>query len=235
MSRSKIVLVIVVAVIVAAFFVFDLERFASFGYLKSQQAAIEAFRDENLLLSVLGFFAFYVAVTALSLPGAVVMTLAAGALFGLLWGTVLVSFASTIGATLAFTVVRFLFRDYVQQRYGASLATVNRGVEREGAFYLFTLRLVPAFPFFLINILMALTPIRTLTFYLVSQVGMLAGTMVYVNAGTHLAVLQSPGDILSFDLIASFTLLGIFPLIAKKIVDAIRARRVLKPFTRPAP
>ena len=233
MSRSRLALLVVVLALVAAFFVFDLGRFASFEYLKSRQADIEAYRDEHMALTVLGFAGVYVAVTALSLPGAAVMTLAAGALFGLLWGTVLVSFASSIGATLAFLLVRYLFRDYVQQRYGKSLATINAGVEREGAFYLFTLRLVPAFPFFLINILMALTPIRTLTFYLVSQIGMLAGTIVYVNAGTHLAELQSAKDILSFDLIASFTLLGLFPLIAKKIVDTVRARRVLKPFPRP--
>ena len=233
MSRSRIALAIVVLAVLAAFFLFDLERFASFAYLKSQQAAIEAFRDEHLALAVIVFFVAYVVMAALSLPGATVMTLAAGALFGLLWGTVLVSFASTIGATLAFLLVRFLFRDAVQRRYGARLAAVNAGVEREGAFYLFTLRLVPAIPFFLINILMALTPIRTLTFYLVSQVGMLAGTIVYINAGVHLADVESPGDVLSFDLIASFTLLGLFPLIAKKIVDAVRARRVFKPFTRP--
>ena len=172
------------------------------------------------------FFAVYVAVTALSFPGAAIMTLAAGAIFGLLAGTVIVSFASSIGATLAFLAARFVLRDSVQARFGARLAEIDKGVQKEGAFYLFTLRLVPLVPFFVINLLMGLTKMKTTTFYWVSQLGMLAGTVVYVNAGTQLAKIDSLRGIVSPGLIGSFVLLGVFPLIAKKILDAIRARRV---------
>jgi pyruvate/2-oxoglutarate dehydrogenase complex dihydrolipoamide dehydrogenase (E3) component/uncharacterized membrane protein YdjX (TVP38/TMEM64 family) len=175
-----------------------------------------------------------VVVTALSLPGAAVMTVAAGALFGLLQGTLLVSFASTIGATLAFLVSRYLLRDAVQQRFGSRLAAINRGIERDGAFYLFTLRLVPAFPFFLINLLMGLTPIKAWTFYWVSQIGMLAGTLVYVNAGTQIAQLESLSGILSPDLLISFALLGLFPLLAKKVTGLIQRRRVYARWKKPA-
>jgi pyruvate/2-oxoglutarate dehydrogenase complex dihydrolipoamide dehydrogenase (E3) component/uncharacterized membrane protein YdjX (TVP38/TMEM64 family) len=186
-----------------------------------------------MLEAALIYFAIYIAVTALSLPGATVMTLAGGAFFGLLWGTVLVSFASTVGATLAFLIARLLFRDAVQNRFGSSLRAVNAGVARDGAFYLFTLRLVPLFPFFVINLLMALTPIRTLVFFLVSQLGMFPATVVYVNAGTHLGKLDSLAGILSPGLVVSFTLLGLFPLIAKKLVDVIKSRRVLKQYPKP--
>ncbi|MFL6664688.1 MAG: FAD-dependent oxidoreductase, partial [Rhizobacter sp.] len=172
------------------------------------------------------FLAVYVAVTALSLPGATIMTLAAGAIFGLVAGTILVSFASSLGAVLAFLAARYLLRDTVQARFGARLAEIDRGVEREGAFYLFTLRLVPLFPFFLINLLMGLTRMKAGTFYLVSQLGMLAGTVVYVNAGTQLARIGSAAGILSPGLVGSFVLLGIFPLIAKKTLDAWHRRKV---------
>ena len=179
------------------------------------------------------YFLIYVAVTALSLPGAAVMTLAGGALFGLGIGTLLVSFASSIGATLAFLVSRFLLRDWVQARYGERLGAINPGMEKDGAFYLFTLRLVPVFPFFIINLLMGLTPIRTRTFYWVSQVGMLAGTLVYVNAGTQLARLDSLSGILSPGLLASFALLGVFPLLAKRLVAWVQARKVYAGWSRP--
>jgi pyruvate/2-oxoglutarate dehydrogenase complex dihydrolipoamide dehydrogenase (E3) component/uncharacterized membrane protein YdjX (TVP38/TMEM64 family) len=175
-----------------------------------------------------------VAVTGLSLPGAALMTLVAGAVFGLLWGTVIVSFASSLGATLAFLASRFLLRDAIQGRFGDKLRAINAGVEKEGAFYLFTLRLVPAFPFFVINLVMGLTPMKTRTFYWVSQVGMLAGTLVYVNAGTQLARLESVKGILSPGLLASFAALGLFPLVAKKIVDTVRARRVYAGWKKPA-
>ncbi len=172
--------------------------------------------------------------TGLSLPGAALMTLVAGAVFGLLWGTVIVSFASSLGATLAFLASRFLLRDAIQGRFGDKLRAINAGVEKEGAFYLFTLRLVPAFPFFVINLVMGLTPMKTRTFYWVSQVGMLAGTLVYVNAGTQLARLESVKGILSPGLLASFAALGLFPLVAKKIVDTVRARRVYAGWKKPA-
>ena len=233
MTKSRILLAVIVAASIGAFFAFDLGRFVSFDELRAQQDAIAAYRDENMLEAALVYFVVYVAVTALSLPGAAVMTLAGGAFFGLLWGTVLVSFASTIGATLAFLLARFLFRDAVQSRFGHGLRAVNAGVARDGAFYLFTLRLVPLFPFFVINLLMALTPIRTWTFFLVSQLGMFPGTLVYVNAGTQLAQIDSPADILSPGLVISFTLLGLFPLIAKKTVDIIKARRVLAEYPKP--
>ena len=183
--------------------------------------------------AIAAFFAIYVGVTALSLPGAAIMTLAAGALFGLVTGTILVSFASTLGATLAFLASRFLFHDVVQRRFGSYLKKINEGVEKDGAFYLFGLRLVPAFPFFAINLVMGLVPMRTWTFYWVSQVGMLAGTVVYVNAGTQLAAIDSLGGLLSPALIASFAALGLFPLIARKVLQFLQSRKAGHGFTKP--
>jgi pyruvate/2-oxoglutarate dehydrogenase complex dihydrolipoamide dehydrogenase (E3) component/uncharacterized membrane protein YdjX (TVP38/TMEM64 family) len=229
----KILLVMVIAVVVALYFALDLGRYFSLDTFKSQQAVIESWRAAQPLTAALIFFLAYVAVTGLSLPGAALMTLAAGAIFGLLWGSLLVSFASSIGATLAFLASRFLLRDWVQARFGERLRAINQGVGKEGGFYLFTLRLVPVFPFFMINLLMGLTPMPAATFYWVSQVGMLAGTLVYVNAGTQLAGISGLSGILSPGLIASFALLGIFPLIAKKIVDGIKARKVYARWTRP--
>jgi pyruvate/2-oxoglutarate dehydrogenase complex dihydrolipoamide dehydrogenase (E3) component/uncharacterized membrane protein YdjX (TVP38/TMEM64 family) len=202
-------------------------------FLKSQQHTIDAHFATNPLLTSGIYFAVYVLVTAFSLPGAAVMTLAGGAIFGLLWGTVVVSFASTIGATLAFLVSRYLLRDMVQTRFGDNLKAVNDGIEKDGAFYLFTLRLVPIFPFFVINLVMGLTPLATRTFYWVSQLGMLAGTIVYVNAGTQLARIESLDGILSLGLIASFTLLGVFPLITRKVVDGVKAKRVYARWKKP--
>lgn len=234
MSPRRLLLLFVAITAVGAFFAFDLGRWFSLDALKSQQAAIEAWREANPWLTAAAFFVVYVAVTALSLPGAAIMTLAGGAVFGLLWGTVLVSFASSIGATLAFLAARFLLRDWVKARFGPRIAAIDRGVEKEGGFYLFTLRLVPAFPFFMINLLLGLTPMRAWTFYWVSQVGMLAGTIVYVNAGTQLAGITSLSGILSPSLLGSFALLGIFPLVAKKFVDAVKAKKVYARWTKPA-
>ena len=187
MTIRRLLLVAALAGLLLAYFALDLGRFLSLDYFKSQQLTIEAWRAAQPIQAALLFFATYVAVTGLSLPGATVMTLVAGAVFGLFWGLLLVSFASSLGATLAFLVSRFLLRDWVQQRFGDRLRAINAGVEKEGGLYLFTLRLVPVFAFFVINLLMALTPIRTGTFYWVSQIGMLAGTLVYVNGGTQLA------------------------------------------------
>jgi pyruvate/2-oxoglutarate dehydrogenase complex dihydrolipoamide dehydrogenase (E3) component/uncharacterized membrane protein YdjX (TVP38/TMEM64 family) len=226
MSRSRILVLVLLALAVAAFFAAGGHRYLTFQNIKEQQAAIQGWYEANPWRAALAYFAVYVAVTGLSLPGAAVMTLAGGAVFGLLWGTVIVSFASSIGATLAFLASRFLLRDWVQGRFGPQLRAVNEGIEREGGFYLFTLRLIPAIPFFAINLAMGLTPMRARTFYWVSQLGMLAGTVVYVNAGTQLAAIESPAGILSPALIGAFVLLGVFPLIAKKIVDAAKARRV---------
>ncbi len=234
MNARKLLLIIAVAAVVGAFFLFDLGRFFSLDYVKSQQAAMDAYRAAQPALTAGIFFVIYVAVTGLSLPGAAIMTLAAGAIFGLLWGTIIVSFASTIGATLAFLVSRFVLRDGVQNRFGTHLKAINAGIEKEGGLYLFTLRLIPIFPFFVINLVMGLTPIRTWTFYWVSQVGMLAGTLVYVNAGTQLAQIDSLQGILSPELLASFALLGLFPLIAKNIVSVVKTRRVYAKWPRPA-
>ncbi|EGW55363.1 FAD-dependent oxidoreductase [Candidatus Endoriftia persephonae] len=233
MDKKKIILLALLLALIAAFFVFDLGSYLTLENLKQQRDGLQQWRDQAPLLSSLGFFLVYVLVTALSLPGATVMTLAIGAIFGLVWGFVLVSFASTIGATLAFLVARFLFRDAVQQRFGDRLQSINVGMTKDGALYLFSLRLVPLFPFFVINLVMGLTPIRTWTYYWVSQLGMLAGTLVYVNAGTQLAGLDSLSGILSPALIGSFVLLGIFPLIAKRIVTLIKRRRALAGWIRP--
>ncbi|HVL36280.1 MAG TPA: FAD-dependent oxidoreductase, partial [Burkholderiales bacterium] len=234
MTRSRLAVLLVVAAAIAAFFLAGGHRGLSLEALKAQQATLQSWQAAAPMRSAAFFFAFYVAVTGLSLPGAALLTLGAGALFGLLWGTLLVSFAAAAGATVAFLVSRFVLRDWVQQRFGRQLAGVNRGVEREGAFYLFTLRLIPAVPFFVINAAMGLTPMRAKTFYWVSQLGMLPGTLVYVNAGRQLAAIEAPGDILSPGLLAAFVLLGSFPLAAKKLVGALRARRVYARWGRPA-
>mgnify|MGYP003642620799 CR=1 FL=1 len=230
---KKIGLLVLIAILAAGFFYFDLHQLLTLQGLKSGLAQFETWRAESPLLVGGAFLILYVIVTALSLPGAVIMTLAAGALFGLGWGLLIVSFASSIGATLAFLVSRYLLQDMVQKRFGDRLKAINEGVEKEGAFYLFTLRLVPIFPFFLINLLMGLTNIRAVTFYWVSQVGMLAGTFVFVNAGTQLGQLESLSGILSPSLLLSFVLLGVFPLIAKKLLNVIKARRVYAGFTKP--
>jgi pyruvate/2-oxoglutarate dehydrogenase complex dihydrolipoamide dehydrogenase (E3) component/uncharacterized membrane protein YdjX (TVP38/TMEM64 family) len=233
--RSRLLVAAAVLLAFAAFFALGGHRYLTFDNLKAQQAAAQSWYQERPGQTAAGFFAVYVAATALSLPGAAtLLTLAVGATFGLLWGTVLVSFASSLGATLAFLVSRFVLRDWVQERFGRQLQGVNEGVAREGALYLFSLRLIPAVPFFVINLAMGLTPIRVWTFYWVSQLGMLAGTLVYVNAGTQLAAIESPAGILSPGLIGAFLLLGFFPLIAKKLVDAIKARKVYARWRRPA-
>ena len=226
MSRNRLVLVAAVVALVVVYFVFDLGRFFSLEYVKQRQADFSALYGEHPWAVTGAFFALYVAVTGLSLPGAAILTLVAGAIFGLLAGTVIVSFASSIGATLAFLVSRYVLRDSIQAKFGARLVDINKGIEKDGAFYLFTLRLVPLIPFFVINLVMGLTRMKTGVFYLASQIGMLAGTIVYVNAGTQLARIESLRGILSPGLLGSFILLGLFPLIAKKIVDLIQGRKV---------
>jgi pyruvate/2-oxoglutarate dehydrogenase complex dihydrolipoamide dehydrogenase (E3) component/uncharacterized membrane protein YdjX (TVP38/TMEM64 family) len=233
MNRSRVALLALLVAAAAAFFAFGGHRYLTFESIKAQQAALLSFHERAPLATAAAFFGVYVAVTGLSVPGAAAMTLVAGAIFGLGWGTLLVSFASAIGATLAFLASRFLLRDWVQRRFGAQLAQLNAGVAREGGLYLFTLRLIPAVPFFVINLAMGLTPMRTWTYYWVSQLGMLAGTVVYVNAGTQLAAISSPAGILSPGLIGAFVLLGIFPLVAKRVLDAAKARRAYAGWTRP--
>lgn len=231
---KKIALIAVLVAAVFGFFYFDLNTYLTLDGLKGSLDTFTQQIEENPLVSIGVFFAIYVAVTALSLPGAAILTLAAGALFGLVQGFIIVSFASSVGATLAFLVARFILRDTVRKRFGEKLKKIDEGVEKQGAFYLFTLRLVPVFPFFLINLLMGLTSIKTWTFYWVSQLGMLAGTIVYVNAGTQLAQIDSLSGIVSPGLILSFVLLGIFPWIAKAIVAFVERRRVYKGYKKPA-
>ena len=230
----RVALVVALLALIGAFLALDLDRYLTLSALQTQREALIAWRDARPLLTGGGFFLLYVLATALSVPGAVILTLAAGAIFGLLWGTLLVSFASTLGATLALLVARYLLRDTLKARYGARLQATDAGVARDGAFYLFTLRLVPVVPFFLINLLFGLTAMPARTFAWVSQVGMLAGTLVYVNAGTQLARIATPADVLSPGLLGAFVLLGIFPLLARRVLAWARARRVYRPFRRPA-
>ncbi len=216
LQRLLIVAAIVVAVIL--FKVLGLGHYLTLDYLKASQDKFSQLYGENRLAVITAYMAIYITVTALSLPGAAVMTLAGGAMFGFWIGFVVVSFASTIGATLACFVARFLLRDWVQNRFGDKLSTINNGIEKEGAFYLFSLRLVPIFPFFVINLAMGLTTMKLLTFYWVSQIGMLPGTMVYVNAGKELGQIESLSGILSPGLILSFVILGVFPITVKKLL-----------------
>jgi len=231
---KRIAVIVAIVVLVSAFFALHLDRYLTLESLRQSQSEFVSLKAQSPWLVASVSFLLYVLAAALSLPGALVMTLAMGALFGLVMGTLLVSFASTIGATLAFMASRYVFRDSVQQHFGDKLKAINEGVATDGALYLFTLRLVPVFPFFLINLLMGLTPMRTRTFYWVSQLGMLAGTIVFVNAGTQLAQLKSLSGILSPALLLSFVLLGIFPLMAKKITALLQRRRIYAKWKRPA-
>lgn len=231
---SRLVLLLVIGALIGLFFTFDLSQYLTLAYLKEVRTAATAFVAENPSLSTLGFFAIYVLVTGLSLPGAAIMTLAAGAIFGFWWGLLVVSFASTIGATLAMVISRSLLRNWVQARFAQQLVTVNEGLQRDGAFYLFSIRMVPLFPFFIVNLVMGLTRISAWQFYWVSQTGMFAGTIFFVFAGTQLAQLSSIGDVLSPVLIGALTALGLFPLIARKTVQWLtKLRRVNADQTHP--
>jgi uncharacterized membrane protein YdjX (TVP38/TMEM64 family) len=222
---KKAVLALVLIGAIAAYFVFDLGQYLSLENFKASQADIVAAKDANPALYIVGFFLLYVAVTGLSIPGAAIMTLVAGALFGVVLGTLIVSFASTMGATLAFLSSRYLLRDWVQGKFGERLRAVDDGLEKDGAFYLFTLRLIPVFPFFVINLLMGLTRIKTGTFFWVSQIGMLPATIVFVNAGTQISRIESTAGLLSPTLIASFVALAFFPWAAKAIVAVVKRSR----------
>jgi pyruvate/2-oxoglutarate dehydrogenase complex dihydrolipoamide dehydrogenase (E3) component/uncharacterized membrane protein YdjX (TVP38/TMEM64 family) len=224
----------VVAALLALVLLSDATDFLTLEELKARQAQLQSWVDAHPWRAGLGYFFAYVLVTALSIPGAVVMTLAGGALFGLLEGTVLVSFASTIGATLAFLVARFLLRWPLRERYGERLRRLDEGIERDGAFYLFTLRLVPLFPFFMINLLAGLTALRAWTYYWVSQLGMLPATVVYVYAGTQLARIDSPADVLSPGLVGAFALVGLLPLLTRWLARWMQGRRVYRGHHRPA-
>ncbi|KPJ97501.1 MAG: dihydrolipoamide dehydrogenase [Nitrospira bacterium SG8_35_4] len=226
---NKIIIVAAVIALIAAFRIFNLGDYLTLSYIKESQARFQEMYAASRFAVIAGYMGIYIVVTSLSLPGAAIMTLAGGALFGLAAGTIIVSFASTIGATLACAVSRFVLRDWVQNKFGEKLKTVNAGVEREGSFYLFTVRLIPVFPFWLINLVMGLTKMRLITFYWVSQLGMLAGTIVYVNAGKELGKIDSLSGILSPTLILSFVLLGLFPLITKKVLGLYKRKRIQGP------
>ena len=230
---KRLALIVLFLAVVAAWVQFDLGQYLTIETLKAQQSTIDSFYRANPVLVLAAFFAIYVVLTAMSFPGAAIMTLAAGAIFGLVTGTILVSFASTIGATLAFLASRYLFHDAVQARFGDRLKRIYEGVERDGAFYLFSLRLVPVFPFFAVNLLMGLTPIRVWTYFWVSQVGMLLGTIVYVNAGTQLAGIENLSDIASPGLLVSFAALGLLPWLGKWIMSLIKRRRVYSGWKKP--
>ncbi len=225
MSRKQLLIALAVLALVTLFFVADVGRFLTLEYLQASREVIVARVDAQPIASSAIYFGIYVLVTSLSLPGAAVMTLAGGAVFGTLWGLVLVSFASSIGATLAFLISRSLLHEWVRRRFGGYLEGIDRGFEKDGNFYLFSIRMVPLFPFFVVNLLMGLTRISALSFYLVSQVGMLAGTLVFVYAGTQLAQVHVLGDVLSLQLIVALSLLGLFPLAARKLMAIWTQRR----------
>jgi pyruvate/2-oxoglutarate dehydrogenase complex dihydrolipoamide dehydrogenase (E3) component/uncharacterized membrane protein YdjX (TVP38/TMEM64 family) len=233
MNFKRGILLVIIVMLIAAFFMFDIGQYLTLESLKVHQQDLAEYINSNWLQAFIIYFVIYVTATALSLPGAIILTLGAGALFGLGFGLLLASFASTIGATLAFLVSRFLLRDWVKATFSERIKAIDKGVEKDGPFYLLSLRLVPIFPFFVINLVMGVTSIKTATYYLVSQVGMLIGTAVYVNAGTQLAEIEAVSDIASKELILSFVLLGIFPIIAKLILNFIKQKRVYKGWQKP--
>jgi uncharacterized membrane protein YdjX (TVP38/TMEM64 family) len=227
MKRNRLLLAALIVALVAIFLAFDLGQYLRLEHFKSRQAAIGEFARANPLLAGGLAFGIYVTFTGLSVPGALILALAVGAFFGLLYGTLIASFASSLGSTFAFLASRFLFRDAVRIRLGERLGAIEAGFEREGASYLLALRLAPMVPYLLVNLLMGLTPIRIRTFYAVSQLGMLPATILYVNAGTQLGAIQSASGILSPALVASLALLGVFPLVARYVVESLKARRRL--------
>lgn len=222
-NRWRLLLAIVIAAIVLVFYLLGFDRYLSLDELRREETTLMHMYEMHPALWAFVYFAIYVAITGLSLPLSIPITLLGGAVFGVLWGSVIVTLAATLGATLSFWAARYLFRDWVQTRFERQLAAINRGIERDGIFYLFLLRLIPAFPFFVINLVMGVTRMRTLTYFLVSLVGMIPGTVLYVNAGARLAQVKFLSDLLSPTLIASFVALGVFPLIVKKGVDFWRA------------
>ncbi|MEO8808756.1 MAG: TVP38/TMEM64 family protein [Rhodanobacter sp.] len=223
-NRWRLLLVVVIAAVIGAFYALGFEHYLSLDYLRKSESSLQQMYRVRPFLWAFAYFGIYVAITGLSLPLASVITLLAGPVFGLLWGSVIVTLAAAIGATLAFLVARFVLRDWVQSHFEKQLAKINHGVERDGIYYLFLLRLIPAFPFFVINLAMGLTPMRIRTYFLVSLVGMIPGNILYVNAGVQLGKLHSLSGLLSPGLIASFVALGVFPLIVKKGVDFWRKR-----------
>ncbi|WP_291327701.1 TVP38/TMEM64 family protein [Desulfovibrio sp. UCD-KL4C] len=226
--KNKILILILLASGIIIFFAFDLDRFLTLNYLKNSRQDFHAFYDLHPFSSIFAFFLIYVAIVGLNLPGAAILGLAGGALFGFTLGVITISFASSLGATLACFFSRYLFRDYVQRKFGDKLEKVNNGIKSEGSFYLFTMRLIPAIPFVVINLVMGLTPMRLRTFYWVSQVGMLPGTIVFVNAGKEIGKITSVSDIVQPSVIISFMVLGIFPFFIRKAVSFVKARNTNK-------
>ena len=224
-ERKKIILILCIVCLFSLFFYFDLGQHLTLDNIKSKQQQVLHYYQANPVIFALGYFLIYVVMAAISIPGAALMTLIAGSIFGLLWGSIIVSFASTIGASLAFLIARYLFKDFIQNRYEKNLTRINRGIEQEGAYYLFTLRLVPAFPFFIINLVMGITTIPVGIFYVVSQLGMLPATIIYVNAGKQLASIESLSGILSPPIVFAFVLLGLFPIVVKKLLAVIQSRK----------
>ena len=233
MNKTRALLIIVIAAAISAYLVFDLGTLFSLDNFVEKKQLITDYVDENFVLAAILYALLYVLVFAFALPVGAVLTLVGGAVFGLAWGTVLVSFASTIGSTMAFLAARYLLRDWVAQRFARRMQPIDQGIEKDGAFYLFTLRLVPVFPPALINLAMGVTSLKTWTFYWVSQLGMLAGTAVYVNAGTALGNLQPGEPILTSNLVIAFVLLGLFPLLAKRSLDFFKGRRIYAGYTKP--
>ncbi|MCY3687509.1 MAG: pyridine nucleotide-disulfide oxidoreductase [Gammaproteobacteria bacterium] len=233
MKKLRYFIVLLIVIVIGLYFVFDLGRFVSLEYVQSQLGALQTFTRENFALTALIYFSVYVVMAAFSIPGALMMTLLGGALFGLLWGTLIVSFASSIGATLAFLIARTLLHDWVQNRYGDKLEPINRGMRKDGGFYLFTIRMVPLFPYFLVNLVMSLTPINLVTFYVATQSGMLLATAVFVNAGSELASITSLSGLVSGSVLFSFALVGVMPLLARFIVAGMQRRKLARKFGRP--
>jgi pyruvate/2-oxoglutarate dehydrogenase complex dihydrolipoamide dehydrogenase (E3) component/uncharacterized membrane protein YdjX (TVP38/TMEM64 family) len=231
-TKTKIFIVVLIVSVIGLYLSLDLGQYMKLDFIQSQLGNIQTFKQENFGLAALIYFVVYV-VVVLALPGALLLTLVGGAIFGLFWGALLVSFASSIGATLSFLASRFLLRDWVQFKFGDYLAPINKGIKKDGNFYLFSLRMVPIFPFFMINLLMGLTAIRALPFYLVSQAGMFIGTLLFVNAGVELSQIESLSGLVSAPVLLSIALLGTFPLIAKFVVSAVQQNKVMKQFQRP--
>ena len=233
MNRIKLVIAAFILLAVGAYVAFDLGQYLTLGFIQSRLASLQAFRDENFAVTAAIYFVFYVVATGISIPGAILLTLLGGAIFGLWWGTLLVSFASSIGATGAFLASRLLLRDWVQRRFGAYLAPINKGIAKDGAFYLFSLRMVPLVPFFVVNLLMGLTSISVPAYYFASQIGMFVSTLVYVNAGAELAQITSLSGLVSPSVLVSFTLLGVVPLAAKGVIGVMQKRKRLSSFKKP--
>ncbi len=233
MNKSKLIVVALLALAVVSYITLDLEQYLTLEYAQSQLSSIQEYKNENFAQTAIIYFVGYVIATSLSIPGAIMITLLGGAIFGLFWGTLLVSFASSIGATMAFLASRFLLRDWVQRKFGLYMERLNKGIERDGAFYLFSIRMVPLFPFFVVNLLMGLTTIRTSSYYGASQLGMFIGTIVYVNAGSELSQITSLSGLVSAPVLFSLVLLGIFPLVAKLILNVIQRNKGLRKYNKP--